>query len=168
MPTDPSRADEAEHAPGVSFDALPEHLALGDLLTALRAELGTFRLLHHWTQGEFHHDLVLRLEEANDLGGRFVLVGTNCLGGVKELMLLADEPARDALWHYRCPEQPEFDALPMPGILTEIRTVHWVEPCDLLRDDARSELRPEFRRRQRGGGWVLADDAGSTGEPPRV
>jgi hypothetical protein len=37
--------------------------------------------------------------------------------------------------------------------LSEARTVHWFEPCALLGPDARSELRPEFRERQEGGGW---------------
>jgi hypothetical protein len=37
--------------------------------------------------------------------------------------------------------------------------VHWFDPCELLSHDARSELRPEFRRRQEGGGWALANES---------
>ena len=36
-------------------------------------------------------------------------------------------------------------------------TEHWFDPCDLLRGDARSELREEYRRRQKGGGWEHDD-----------
>ena len=43
--------------------------------------------------------------------------------------------------------------LPLARQLGRAQTVHWFDPCELLADDARSELRPEFRRRQRGGGW---------------
>ena len=32
----------------------------------------------------------------------------------------------------------------------------WFDPCELLRPDARSELRPEYRTRQQGGGWEQA------------
>ncbi len=41
--------------------------------------------------------------------------------------------------------------------MARVRTPHWFDPCELLTPDTRSELRPEFRRRQRGGGW-MADD----------
>jgi hypothetical protein len=34
--------------------------------------------------------------------------------------------------------------------------MHWFNPCDLLKDGTRSEYREEFRRRQRGGGYVCA------------
>lgn len=34
-------------------------------------------------------------------------------------------------------------------------TTHFFDPCLLLLPDARSEIRPEFRERMRGGGWQL-------------
>lgn len=37
------------------------------------------------------------------------------------------------------------------AVLAEVRTVHWFDPCALLDHDARSELKPECRRRMRGG-----------------
>jgi hypothetical protein len=36
--------------------------------------------------------------------------------------------------------------------LAEARTIHRFDPCALLGADARSELKPECRKRQRGGG----------------
>ena len=62
-------------------------------------------------------------------------------------------PDRMALWHSRCPENPEFGGA-IPPILAAARTLHWFDPCNLLTSDARSELRPEFRERQTGGGWT--------------
>jgi hypothetical protein len=44
-----------------------------------------------------------------------------------------------------------------PAILASSVTEHWFDPCELLRPGARSELRPEFRTRQHGGGWEHAD-----------
>ena len=41
----------------------------------------------------------------------------------------------------------------LPPMMGLARTLHYFDPCELLRPDARSELRPEHRRRQRGGGW---------------
>ena len=38
-------------------------------------------------------------------------------------------------------------------VLGVARSHHYFDPCELLVPDARSELRPEHRRRQRGGGW---------------
>ena len=37
------------------------------------------------------------------------------------------------------------------------RTHQWFDPCELLGPDVRIELRPQSHRRQRGGGWELAD-----------
>jgi hypothetical protein len=53
---------------------------------------------------------------------------------------------------HRCPRVPEFDGDLRP-ILARATTEHWFDPCELLAADARSELRPECRRRQEGGGW---------------
>ncbi|MEM9069381.1 MAG: hypothetical protein AAGE52_12780 [Myxococcota bacterium] len=130
----------------VDVNRLAGSLVLGDLLESLEGE---FRLRHHWKQGEFHHDVVLALADQTTL-----VVATNCNGGVKEVIHFAAEPTRGALWHRRCPESPEFSGA-LPKILAEARTTHWFDPCELLRDDARSELRPEFRQRQPGGGWTM-------------
>lgn len=131
---------------------LGEHLALGDLLSQLDAEHGGYTLLDHWTQGEFHHDIVLRLADEQVL-----VVATNCNGGVKELLLFDETPDRWALWRWRCPDNPEFEG-DLPPLRSRATTMHHFDPCELLVEDARSELRPEFRRRVRGGGWELDPD----------
>ncbi|HEY2513233.1 MAG TPA: hypothetical protein VGI39_20330 [Polyangiaceae bacterium] len=124
------------------------------MLDEISNRFGGFDVLAHWTQGEFHHDLVLRLpEEAlRELPGRVLVVATNCNGGVKEVLCFEDIPERGALWHYRCPSVPEFTGA-LPRLVGRAVTSHWFDPCELLGPDARSELRPEFRRRQAGGGW---------------
>ena len=122
------------------------------LLEALRGGFGGYELVAHWTQGEFHHDVVLEVGEPRSLPGRVLAVSTNCNGGVKEVLCFDEVPARDALWHARCPDG-EFEPAALPDLRGRLRTVHWFDPCELLGPDARSELRPEFRRRQRGGGW---------------
>ena len=129
-------------------------LVLGALLDELTARFGGYELVAHWTQGEFHHDLVLRLPDAasRELPGPVVVVATNCNGGVKEVLSLADVPDRLALWHHRCPDVREFTG-DLGPILARAVTEHWFDPCALLTADARSELRPEYRRRQKGGGW---------------
>jgi hypothetical protein len=131
---------------------LASHLALGSLLEVLVREYGGYDLVAHWQQGEFHHDLVLRVHEPSALPGAVLVVATNCNGGVKEVLCFASPPQRYALWHARCPDNPEFEGELGP-VLAEARTVHWFDPCALLVTDARSEMRPECRRRQRGGGY---------------
>ncbi len=135
-----------------ALDTLAGRMSLGDLLDAVRAAHGEYELVAHWKQGEFHHDVVLRLSAPRGLPGPVLVVSTNCNGGVKEIICLEDVPARDALWHARCPDG-EFEPLALPAVRGRARTPHWFDPCELLRDDARSELLPEHRRRQRGGGW---------------
>ena len=127
-------------------------MTLADLLDTLRATHGAYELVAHWKQGEFHHDVVIRLAERGPLPGPVLVVSTNCNGGIKEVLCLDDLPERDALWHARCPGG-EFDKLALPVVRGRARTTHWFDPCELLTPDARSELRPEFRKRQRGGGW---------------
>ena len=85
-------------------ESLAESRALGALLDRLKGSHGGYDLVEHWTQREFHHDVVVRV----------------------------------------CPEVPEFvgDLLP---ILEAARTHHGFNPCELLADDARRELRTEFR-----------------------
>ena len=113
----------------------------------------------HWAQGEFHHDVVVRVSTLPvELPGPVLVISTNCNGGVKEILCLAEVPDRWGLWHQRCPDNPEF-AGPAPSILGTARTLHWFDPCDLLGPGTRSEFRAEFRRRQRGGGYVCIDSA---------
>jgi hypothetical protein len=142
--------------------ALSEHLALGSLLSALRSAAGSYDLVDHWQQGEFHHDVVLRVPAAAPLPGPVLVVATNCNGGVKELLCFDAVPARGALWHHRCPDNPEF-AGELPPVLASARTVHWFDPCALLAPDARSEYREDARERQPGGGWRLKSDGPTCG-----
>jgi hypothetical protein len=144
-----------------SVDRLARCLVLGALLDDLTARFGGYELVAHWTQGEFHHDVVLRLPEAatGDLPGRILVVATNCNGGVKEVLCFRDPPDRRALWHHRCPGIDAFNG-DLGPILARATTEHWFDPCELLAADARSELRPEHRRRQEGGGWEYADPGG--------
>lgn len=136
----------------VDIDGLGQQLGLGELLRALETQHGGYRLLEHWTQGEFHHDVVVRLA-----GGEVLVVATNCNGGVKELLMFDDVPERLALWRWRCPDNPEFEG-ELPPMRARTTTPHHFDPCELLTPDARSELKPEFRRRVRGGGWELDRD----------
>jgi len=139
----------------MGIDALADQLSLSGLLDELRRRCGSYELLDHWKQGEFHHDTVLRVDAARaQLPGPVLIVATNCNGGIKEVLCFAEPPQRAALWHRRCPQNPDF-AGELPEILAGSRTVHWFDPCNLLRADARSEYRPEFRERQTGGGWQL-------------
>lgn len=142
--------------PEPTFDRLASCLTLGALLDTLRELATTYELVDHWQQGEFHHDVVLRVDPATaGLPGPVLVVATNCNGGVKELLCFSDLPDRGGLWRRRCPHNEEFEgACPEP--LGEARTLHWFDPCELLTPDARSELRPECRRRERGGGWRQA------------
>jgi hypothetical protein len=133
---------------------LAEHLMLGTLLAEVRQRWSAYELLDHWQQGEFHHDVVLRVPSAtHDLGGDVLVVATNCNGGVKEVLCFEQVPDRTALWHFRCPDSPEFQG-EVPPMLASARTEHWFNPCVLLHPDARSELREEYRERQCGGGWM--------------
>jgi hypothetical protein len=140
------------------LEPLARRLVLGALLEDLTARFGGYELVAHWTQGEFHHDVVLELPAAaaGELPGRVLVVATNCNGGIKELLCFGDVPDRRALWHHRCPTVREFDGELSP-VLARATTEHWFDPCELLGEGARSELRPEYRRRQEGGGWELAE-----------
>jgi hypothetical protein len=135
-------------------DRLARCLVLGALLDEVTRLFGGYELVAHWTQGEFHHDVVLKLPESATahLPGRVLVVATNCNGGVKEVLCFAEAPDRIALWHGRCPSIAEFTGDLAP-ILARAETEHWFDPCELLGPSARSELRPEFRQRQAGGGW---------------
>lgn len=132
------------------LQSLADTLVLGALLEEVRARYGRYELVDHWTQGEFHHDVVVRLPDEVVL-----VVATNCNGGVKEVLAFAKVPDRWALWHWRCPHVDDFTG-ELPPILGRAITHHWFDPCALLVPEARSELREEFRERQRGGGWQMA------------
>jgi hypothetical protein len=146
--------------PGVALETLSHCLMLGTLLDEVRRRWGSYQLVDHWQQGEFHHDVVLRVPVASaDLGGEILVVATNCNGGVKEVLSFTAIPDREALWHSRCPENPEFAAGPL-AVIGAVRTEHWFDPCALLLPDARSEYRQEFRERQCGGGWMQRKTVG--------
>jgi hypothetical protein len=138
----------------MGVEALARNLALGSLLSELKDRFGGYEILDHWQRGEFHHDLLLRVDANGKLPGAVLVVATNCNGGVKEILSFDTPPLEGALWHHRCPTSAEFSG-ELPPLLGQARTVHWFEPCALLTDDARSEYRPEFRERQEGGGWQL-------------
>jgi hypothetical protein len=140
-----------EHA---TVTDLASSLVLGALLDRVRTRWGRYELVDHWQQGEFHHDVVVRVPAPGfDLPGSVLVVATNCNGGVKELLCFGDVPDRLALWHARCPDNPEFSGN-LPTLLAIATTPHWFDPCELLLPDARSEYRDEFRQRQCGGGWL--------------
>jgi hypothetical protein len=133
---------------------LASALMLGALLDRIRERWGGYELVDHWKQGEFHHDVVLRIPASvAELPGCVLVVATNCNGGVKEVLCFTDVPERSALWHRRCPENPEFSGQPL-ALLASATTPHWFDPCELLLPTARSEYRDEFRERQCGGGWM--------------
>ena len=139
----------------MTVQRLAEQLTLGGVLDALRERAGGYELIAHWQQGEFHHDTVVRVDAARAaLPGPILVVATNCNGGVKEVLCFRELPDRYALWHQRCPDNPEFSG-ELPGLLASSRTVHWFDPCELLKPDARSEYRAELRERQQGGGWTM-------------
>lgn len=129
---------------------LADTLVLGALLDRVKERHGEFDLLAHWKQGEFHHDVILQLNTSAER--EVLVVSTNCNGGIKEVLTFDQVPERHALWHSRCPNNEEFEGT-LPPIRARARTHHWFDPCELLRSDARSELRPEHRQRQVGGGW---------------
>ena len=138
---------------------LADTLVLGSLLEEVRTRFGRYELLDHWTQGEFHHDVVVRVRDASSaLPGSFLVVATNCNGGVKEVLCFDTLPDRWALWHWRCPQVIDFSG-ELPPLLARAVTTHWFDPCDLLVPDTRSELREELRERQRGGGWQMRTTA---------
>jgi hypothetical protein len=142
------------------LDRFATHLTLGAVLDELAERFGGYDLVAHHQQGEFHHDVILSLgpEARAALSGGALVVATNCNGGVKEILLFSEVVDPSALWHARCPDNPEFSG-ELPALVASLRTVHWFDPCELLDPDARSELKPEHRRRQRGGGWEpCADD----------
>ena len=141
---------------------LSKQLGLGALLAELKDKAGGYDLVDQWQQGEFHHDVVLRVPNATKLPGPVLVVATNCNGGVKEILCFDSVPGRGALWRHRCPDNDEFSG-ELPPVLGQVRTIHWFDPCELLKPDARSEYREDARERQPGGGWRLKSDGASCG-----
>jgi len=137
---------------------LADTQVLGSLLEALRAGVGSYELLDHWQQGEFHHDVLMRVRDPRTLPGHVLVVATNCNGGVKEVLCFDELPERAALWHFRCPEAAEFSG-ELPELRGRATTPQWFNPCELLAPDARSELKAEHRQRQHGGGWEMSGPA---------
>ena len=138
------------------LQVLVNQLSSSALIAALERDHAGFALLHHWQQGEFHHDLVLAVNEPRELPGRILVVATNCNAGVKEVLCFDEVPDRYALWHWRCPDNPEFSGA-LPPMLERAQTIHWFDPCRLLTPDARSEYSEASRERQLGGGWKIKD-----------
>jgi hypothetical protein len=139
--------------PEAVVEGLAAERMLGALLERVRRDWGGYDLLEHRQQGEFHHDVVVRVSNARPrLPGPYLVIATNCNGGVKEVLCFAEPVAAAALWHSRCPDNSEFSGT-LPMLLASARTEHWFDPCELLGPDARSELKAEFRARQPGGGW---------------
>lgn len=129
-------------------------LVLGELLAELARRWGAYEFVDHWQQGEFHHDTILRVSSAGaELPGPYLVVATNCNGGIKEVLCLESMPSRGGLWKLRCPANAEFAGEP-PAVLARGVTEHWFDPCVLLEACARSEYRAECRVRQPGGGWM--------------
>ncbi len=50
--------------PSATLETLSRCLMLGTLLSEVRRRWGAYELLDHWQQGEFHHDVVLRVAGA--------------------------------------------------------------------------------------------------------
>jgi hypothetical protein len=147
----------------MTVQQLADQLTLAGVLETLRRLAGGYELIEHWQQGEFHHDTVLRVDAGRvGVPGPVLVVATNCNGGVKEVLCFREPPARAALWHRRCPDNPEFSG-ELEEPLASSRTLHWFDPCELLTADARSEYRPELRERQAGGGWQLKSCAVTAG-----
>jgi len=104
----------------MTLQELANQLTLGGLLDELRRIAGRYELLDHWQQGEFHHDTVIRIDPTRaGLPGSILVVATNCNGGVKEVLCFAERPDRYALWHHRCPDNPEFTGA-LPPILDRV------------------------------------------------
>jgi len=158
LPTSPARTvryTELVASPPLlrTLQRLADERVLGALLDQVRRDFGGYDLLLHHQQGEFHHDVFLRVANPSpDLPGAFLVISTNCNGGVKEVLCFAEPVEPAALWHSRCPENAAFVGA-LPRVLASARTEHWFDPCELLSPGARSELKEEFRERQLGGGW---------------
>lgn len=124
---------------------LADTLVLGEALSLL----GRYELVDHWKQGEFHHDVIVKLADDD-----YYLISTNCNGGIKEVIHYDRMPDRSELWRWRTEENGTWL---LAGLLETVVTVHWFPPTELLYEDARSEILPEYRERQEGGGWKMKE-----------
>lgn len=71
--------------------SLATSLGLGALLDRVDRSCGRHRMLEHWQQGEFHHDLVLVVPEPPPtIPGSVLVVATNSMDGVPSARLTAD------------------------------------------------------------------------------
>jgi hypothetical protein len=124
------------------LDLLAQTMDLGSLLAEIKQRYGAYDLLDHWTQGEFHHDVVLSLPEQalRELPGQVLVVATNCNGGVKELLSFGRVPDRWALWHHRCPSVADFAGELVP-ILARSVTEHRAEDVEDCPQPVRHSLR---------------------------
>jgi len=113
-----------------ALERLAQTMTLGNLLDALRDQYGSFEIVNHWQQGEFHHDLVFRLPcPVRDMPGEILVVSSNCNGGIKELLCFAQAPTHESLWQERCFENAQSHST---AVLARARTVHWFDPCELM------------------------------------
>ena len=132
----------------MTLEIFKEVYSLAGAMQRIAQQWPDHRVCSHWTQGEFHHDVAI------DVDHQCLIISTNCNGGVKEVLLLEQTPTQEQLWHWRCPDNPDFLGDPIQ-VVEHLKTEAWHDPCEVLVPDARSELRPEFRRRQKGGGWEM-------------
>ncbi len=64
------------------LEELAQTLLLGSLLDELERRAMAYEWVTHWQQGEFHHDIILRvLDPPPELPGAVLVVSTNCNGG---------------------------------------------------------------------------------------
>ena len=68
---------------------LTQSQVLAGLLGRLRTNHGGYRIVEHWKQGEFHHDLVLKVQApTGELPGDILVVSTNCNGRGEGIVVL--------------------------------------------------------------------------------
>ena len=77
-----SMLGEAGKAAIPTVDELASQRVLGALLDRVRRDWGSYDLLRHHQQGEFHHDVFVRVPNAKPrLPGEYLVISTNCNGG---------------------------------------------------------------------------------------
>ncbi|MFN3199777.1 MAG: hypothetical protein ACE366_15345 [Bradymonadia bacterium] len=115
------------------LNQLARRPSLKAILKALSTHCGhEARLVAHWQQGHLHHDMVFHVTPPHPgLPSDILVVSTDDRGMVKEMMSLASMPKRQALWHARCPNDPDFDG-DLPQVLDEVKTMHWVDPKRII------------------------------------
>lgn len=133
----------------INIKELADTRSLGGALS----KIGKYSVLAHWQQGEFHHDLLIKT-----MNDEIIVIATNCNGGIKEIFQFENIPERSALWHWRVPNSPEFSG-ELPKIIGWATTEHYFNSEELLQEDARSELKAEYKKRQDGGGWVSTEES---------